>query len=57
MHVSNLQYDIKRTRLGLTAAPFLFETKENNRSLLIRKGFKQYTFCLKHLIMRNKIKQ
>ena len=35
---------------------FVFKTKENNRSLLIRKGFKQYTFCPKHLIMGNKIK-
>ena len=33
------------------------KTKENNRSLLIRKGFEQYTFCPKHLIMGNKIKQ
>ena len=57
MHVSKLQYDVKRTRLGLTATPFLLETKENKRSLLIRKGFKQYTFCPKHLIMGNKIKQ
>ena len=46
-----LQYDVKRTRLGLPTTPFLFKTKENNRSLLIRKGFKQYTFCPKHLIM------
>ena len=57
MRVSKLQYDVKRTRLGLTATPFLLETKENNRPLLIRKGFKQYTFCPKHLIMGNKIKQ
>ena len=56
MHVSKLQYDVKRTRLHLTATLFLFKTKENNRSLLIRKGFIQYTFCPKHLIMGNKIK-
>ena len=28
MHVSKLQYDVKRTRVGLTATPFLLETKE-----------------------------
>ena len=55
IHFGQFDY-VKKTRLGLFTIAFFLKTIENNRSLLIIIGFKQYTF-VQILNNGNKIEQ